>query len=427
MPKELPAWSRLDNVGKLFPSVQGPRLTNLFRIAVDFAAPLSRGLVQEALENLAPRFPWFWVRLKAGVFWYALIEQPNHHPRVLADGAFPQMPLKAEAETGHLFRVRVQRQRLALEMNHSLTDGTGALIFLQALVHEYLRLKGVPVPADAYSPGSAPDPEEGVDAFHAQRRKGLPHPPGPPRAWHVPGRLLPRGCFYVTHGHLSLASVKEKAKDAGVSITEWLAAVYLEELQALDLADKPRRRGPLRLICPVNLRKLYTSKTLRNFFLSVYLEVDPRLGPYSFEALLKKVHHQMQWTVDEHLLRQVINFNLRGETLPLIRSLPLVLKNQVLRTIYKDGETRNTSSLSNLGRVDLDETARAHVTGVSFIPLPSPYMKIAAGLVSFGDRLTLSFGRMIRHPEVERRVFTALRRRGLAVRVESNYRPGREP
>ncbi len=51
------------------------------------------------------------------------------------------------------------------------------------------------------------------------------------------------------------------------------------------------------------------SKTMRNFFISVTPMIDPRLGHYTFEEILKYMHHFMKITVDEKYVRQQIRQN----------------------------------------------------------------------------------------------------------------------
>ena len=54
------------------------------------------------------------------------------------------------------------------------------------------------------------------------------------------------------------------------------------------------RRKPIKVLIPVNLRRLFPSKTLRNFVLYATPGVDPKLGEYEFDELCQIVQHQMQ-------------------------------------------------------------------------------------------------------------------------------------
>jgi hypothetical protein len=65
---ELPYWTSVDNLGKLFPSYTTYRHTNLFRLSMTLDEPIIRGLLVEAAANLIKRFPYFHVTMKSGFF-----------------------------------------------------------------------------------------------------------------------------------------------------------------------------------------------------------------------------------------------------------------------------------------------------------------------------------------------------------------------
>jgi hypothetical protein len=214
------------------------------------------------------------------------------------------------------------------------------------------------------------------------------------------------------------------ARDQGATLTEFLAATMLAAFQdaflVLPARERRRRARPLRLVLPVNLRPVFGSKTLRNFFVVVPVEIDLRLGPYAFDEILRKVHHQLQAEMDPQLLKKQIIRNLRGELHPVGRLLPLPVKALILKSVFGAYERRHTASLSNLGRIAWPDAWARQIRDVEFTPPPSPFCRVNAGAVSFGDTLTVTFGNLSVDPSVERAFFTRLRRQGLPVAVESN-------
>jgi len=416
-------WVRLDNAAKIFPSATSDRLTHLFRLSVRLDSPVEPEPLTRALHAVLPRFPSFQFRLKAGFFWYSLVEDLSLPP-VFPESTSPC--LRFRKKTRNLFRVRWFRRRLAVEFSHALTDGIGAATFLRALTAEYLHLTGSPDddPEDLRRVRTLPDPAEGSDDFQGLYDPTLPRYETWDRAYQHPGLMVPKGFYAVTTGRLPLQSVLTLAKDRGSTLTEFLAATLLASFQEafLDLPFRERRRRarPLRLVLPVNLRRVFGSKTLRNFFVVVPVEIDLRLGPYDFEEILRKVHHQLQAEMDPKLLRKQIMRNLRGELHPVGRLLPLPLKSLVLRSVFGSYEKRHTTSLSNLGQVTWPAPWSNRIRDVEFTPPPSPYCRLNAGVVSFGDILTVTFGNLSVDSSVERVFFTRLRRQGLPVVVESN-------
>lgn len=412
-------WQRLDNAAKIFPAVTGPRLTHLFRLATNFDHPVDSQALTRALHAVWPRFPSFGVRLRPGLFWYSLVEESSV-PRIFPESTSPQLAFQKKYRTPHLVRVRCFESRLAVEFSHVVTDGVGALVFLKALTAEYLHQVGVEVDPSLRRLGHRPDPGEDSDDFQSLYDPGFPRYKTWDRAYLPTWPLLPKGQYAVTTGRMAASEVLGRARDAGATLTEYLSATLLAAFQDTFLALPPgarrRRARPLRLVLPVNLRPVFGSRTLRNFFIVVPVEIDLRLGEYTFEEILRNVHHQLQAEMDPKLLRKQIVRNLRGELNPLARLLPLPVKKLVLTSVFGSYERRHTASLSNLGRAP----GLPGVRSLDFSPPPSPFCRVNVGVVTVGDTLSVTFGNTSVNPGVERAFFTRLRAQGLGVFVESN-------
>ncbi len=418
-------WSRLDNVGNLFPAVQSDRITGLFRLSAILDHEPLKGLVQEALDRILPRFPYFNVEVVENLFWHTFV--PARHPLlVLPDSANPNLPLSRDAPSRHPMRVRLYKTRLSIEFHHALTDGTGALTFLRALLAEYFYLYGIDCAdyGDIPRPGSAVHPHEAEDSYATlPYDPDIPLPPARSRAFQHPGRMLPRGQYRATLGFVPLDLALARAKERGLTLTEFLIGVLFLAWQEVFFQVKAQGKkpsGPLRLYIPINLRKLYESKTLLNFFMTIPLELDPRLGEWSPEEVFEKVHHFMQIEVNARSIRQQINGNLRGVVLPLVRLLPLVLKKLFLRMFYHVGEKEQTSALSNMGAVRMPREIEPHIHRFEFLPPPSPGTRIAASVISFRNVLSIGFGRIAEGAFVEAAFFRRLREYGLPVKIETN-------
>ena len=177
---------RLDNAAKIFPGMLSRRRTTMFRLAVDIDAPVKVELLQQAYEAMLVRCPYFRVELRRGLFWYYFEHNPAV-PRVEAESRYPclYLPYKKRGVFPH--RVVAFRNRIAFEVAHTLTDGTGALAFLNGLLLEYLRRRGEEID----SAGSiidcreSPDPQEYEESFRLQYQKGVP-----PRREAFPGPAL---------------------------------------------------------------------------------------------------------------------------------------------------------------------------------------------------------------------------------------------
>lgn len=420
-------WYKLDNAGKLYPAIMNGRETTLFRLTAVMDRPVNVSRLNSALKNLMKRFPYYNVNLRRGAFWYYFTESPRL-PSVEGDSRFPCMNMTIRRRTRYPFRVRAYSHRISVEFSHILTDATGALNFLKALLGEYVSLQEDirgPLEGVLYK-GRAPHREEFEDAFVRYLDRDIPQPRKEQKAFQFRGRREPRGVYWITTGRVPFAPVKEAVAGKGLTVTEYLTAVLMEVYQdyLFTLPDKQRKRRarPIAICIPVNLRRLFPSRTMRNFFLSVTPYIDPRLGRYTFDEICDKVMHFMRFDMDKKFLSQQISRNVRGEMSLAARLLPTPLKDMILPLVYKAvGQSAYTTTLSNMGQVSLPPEIGGHVKDIIFIPNPpSGKISVKVGVCGYGDGISITFGRTVGSSLLERDFFRKLRKRGIPVKVESN-------
>ncbi len=416
-------WYRTDNASRVYTWSARVRMLTLFRASATLRRPLQVETLQEALEAVLPRFPYYAVHVRRGVFW-SYLEANSCVPRVLADSRFPCEYLPVHRGQAFPFRVRAFHRRLAVEFSHILTDGNGALHFLSSLVTEYLRRHEGLIPDDPAGlmlPGQTPDPEESEDAFRRYHTSGLPKPESRQRTWHLPQTQDRAGTYHLTTGTLLLAELKAQADTHQVTVTEFLCALMLAVLQDLHDLDPPRRKRPITVDVPVNLRRILPSRTLRNFFVTVQVSIDPRLGHYPFDQILETVHHRMRHQLTEKELRRQIARNVGAERHPLLRTIPRVIKGHAMPEIYRRMSLlTTTSSLSNLGRVMLPPPLDGAVERFDLVPMHPNLRKIACACIGYADKLAVTFGCTLKEAIAERLFFRQLTERGCHVLIESN-------
>lgn len=425
-------WYSLDNAGLIMPAVSDAVMPNLFRLSATLDEELDQRLLDTALATVARRFPYFVVELRKGLFWHYLV--PHGAPlHVEADSIFPMQDYDVNRRGRCLFRVRVSGRRVACEFHHSITDGTGGMRFLKNLVAEYARLRwsgeapgggaGVSADEDLYDLDAQPSAEEYEDAYTRHYHGEYPPPRDLPRAYRPHSIPLPRFVYRVTCGVVPLEAALAKAKEYGASLTELLAATYIDSLQELWLAApgrSGRKRGHISLSIPVNMRKLYPSKTNRNFSLLTFLTQDMRLGPRSFDEIVKRAHHQLRFETDVRTMGSQLSRNVGAAKIFFFRLLPLPLKNLALKGLYSSyGEGLYSGSISNIGAIGLPGWIAAHVERFDFVPSPTRG-KTNIGALSWKGSLYITFGSLGRSREIERLFFCRLRKLGLHVRIECN-------
>jgi hypothetical protein len=421
------SWYKLDNAGKLYPALLDSRETTLFRLTAVLDSYIHVGRLSTALKAVMKRFPYYNVNLMRGAFWYYFNESPRM-PLIEQDSRYPCMKMAIRKRTRYPFRVRAFGKRISVEFSHILTDATGALNFLNALLGEYISLQeDIHGPLDGVMyKGRAPHPEEFEDAFVRYLDKNIPQPRKDPKAFQFRGIKVPRGIYWVTTGFVPFESLNRVAKERSLTITEYLTAVMMEVYQdyLYDLPERERKRlaAPIAICVPVNLRRIFPSRTMRNFFLSVTPFIDPRLGRYEFDEICDKVMHFMRFDMDKKFLSQQISRNVKGEMNLAARLLPVPLKDLILPIIYQNiGQSTYSTVLSNLGNVTLPQEIANHVENIIFTPNPpSGNISIKLGVAGYKDRISITFGRITHSSELEREFFRKLRKRGIPVKVESN-------
>lgn len=173
-----------------------------------------------------------------------------------------------------------------------------------------------------------------------------------------------------------------------------------------------------RIEVPVNLRKLFPSRTMRNFSLYVIPGIDMRLGHYSFDEIIKTVYHQMQLETDKKLISKMISRNVSGEKNSFVRSLPLFIKSFFLSKLYSLGTRQYSGVITNLRKINLEPEINNHIDKFIFIPPPpNKILKINCGAVGFDNQLVLTFGNITISKELERQFFSFLTSQDIPVKM----------
>ena len=415
-----PFWMRLDNAAKIYPAVQNEELTAVFRLSCVLKDRIKIRPLLEAIHRIEDRFPYYKVKPKKGFFWYYL----DFH-----NAPIPLRPDVGTAcrafERGDLiFRILVKDRCLSVEFSHILTDGSGGFEFLKTLLLAYLDACSFSMDnaTPALRPHDVPSAEEFEDGFAKYFQKNIPSPKKRSPSFHLPFKLNERPRFRTIMAQVSLKEISQKSKENNASITEYLVAVYLFSLQAiydrLSNFKKRRMRKILRVQVPVNLRRIYPSKTMRNFSLFITPEIDLSLGTYSFEEIVKTVHHLMQLETDKKLINKMIARNVGAERNILLKNTPLFIKSLILYMTYNiAGTSRYSGVITNLGKVLMGEADKFIDHFVFIPPPPNKTLKVNCGVLGFDGKLVMCFGNITRTKELEKEFFGFLMTQGISVKL----------
>ncbi len=422
--KNQAVWYKLDLSAIVYPTLQRKDFSSVYRLSVVLKEEVQPEILQQALDMTLPRFPTYKAAIRKGLFWRYL--EPNNRPGpfVQEDVKNPCQPMHFKANNRYLVRVYYYGKRISLEAHHSLGDGTGGMCVLQTLTATYLRLLGH---GDIANEGfvldiqGTPDAGELEDAYMRYANAKVCPPRQEEKAYRVRGTGEPFYTLNIIDGIMSVAQVMEVARKYHATITEYLNAVLLQALLTKQGKERHVRLRPVKIAMPVNLRRFFPSITLRNFITMIYPGVDPRLGEYTFEEIVEQVHNYMRYHINEKLLRGDITTNAATQRNPLIRVVPLFIKDFVVRTFYTRVQDRNSSAgLTNMGAMKAPKGMAPYVERFD-IYMGQPFSRRTnCAIISFEDILTVNFASSIVEADVERYFFRKLVKDGIHVKIESN-------
>jgi len=418
-------WLPLDNAAKIYPAVQSREHTTVFRISVILQERVRIHALISAVHQIESRFFYFKVCLKRGLFWYFLEYIDRPLAPVADKSGLCRAFLNLPDQRSFLFRILVVNNRISVEFSHILTDGTGARVFLNSLLKAYFN--------EVSSSGSNSDfqedpqfsPEEYEDAYNHYFKADIPPVITYSKAFHIPFKLKEPPGFDVLVARISLNDIKSKAREKNVSLSDYLIAVYLFVLQEIhgELGKFSRAAGRkiLRVQVPVNLRSIYPTLSMRNFSLFVLPSIDLRLGHYTFDEIIKIVHHTMQLETDEKLINKIISRNVGSEKNIVVRGIPLFVKNKILhQKYYTQGANQYSGVMTNLGKIDLPAEIKDKVESFVFIPPPpNKKLKINCGVIGYRDELVITFGNITSSNDLQRRFFRFLTSQGIQVKLNT--------
>jgi len=417
-------WLRLDNAAKIFPVISNRVRTSVFRLSFELNDVVKIKELQMALDESLDEFPYFRSQLKKGFFWYWL-EPSEASPRIQFDQGPPCRSFKIKHRNHLLIRILAKDKMISAEFMHVLCDGGGGMHFLQALIRRYGNHCGWDLDEKKIklkeSTGAIKEQME--DSYKKHFNKYLPKPDSLSKAYHLPFKIDRKPVLKVTSFETNTSEIIKVSKKYNVSLTEFLASVYLYVLQRFYLQsskrDQRKKDSILRIEIPVNLRNIIPSKTLRNFALFIMPEIDPKLGEYSFEEITQVVHHYMQMETDKRQIMRIIRRNVGGEKNLMVRAIPLFLKIPVLLVAFSlFGPNLYSGLITNFGRSNVPADCLPYINRLRFYPPPpDPKIKVSMAMVSHEEKLVFSFSNLTNTMKFEKKVIRFLQNEGLTLKI----------
>lgn len=415
----------LDNAATIYPAARTRSWSATFRMGAILKEEVRPDVLAQAVDDLSLRFPYYYVQLKQGLFWYRLRGVPDTD-LVVREADYPCRPLKIGGSKKPLFRVVYFKKRVAVEFFHALTDGTGASVYLKSLLARYFTLLGYQIPCTqgVLSPDDTPEPDEAEDSYQSLYRRsdrGTTRREDAAYQYNAPSS---DDYLRVVHGLIPVDALKRVTKEKGVTITEYLVAVYLysfyQDIQKRREELGNLRRKPIKISVPANLRPMFGSQTMRNFALFANVGIDPQKD-YTFDEILREASQKLHDGLDKEKLRRAASRNVADARMAISRFSPNFLKSPVLKlSFHLFGERLFTSPFSNLGVIRVPPEMEPLIDRFEMIIGRTAKNIIYCTAITYRNLLNVTFSSTSDQTDIQRYFLTFLTAQGIDVRVESN-------
>ncbi len=425
--KSLETWSKLDNSAKIYPMLVSKKSQNIFRLTVNLKEDVDPEVLQNALSLTIGRFPGYQVRLMKGVFWYYF----DHNYSKLSVYPLDCTSIKKITDkncNGYCFRVNYFRNMIACDFFHAICDATGAAEFVKSLVYTYLNLLGNEVFSDQkiLTVGSPVTAEELEDSF-LKNYKRVPLSKlkvkdlQGKKAYHIDGILFDNPGNGIIHMYCEVDQLLKLCRSKGCTMTEYLGALFISSIFESRIKDKVQNANDIQLFVPINLRKIFPSKTLRNFSLFSRVGANP-YEDTTMEKLIEIMHENLKRDMNKDNLKDKISTTVWAEKFFLVRFIPLFLKRiffNFSNTFF--GKTKKTATLSNFGVLDIPDSMKNYVESASFAISSNATTPLSLSVISCSGKVCITFTRRITDTEIEKTFARKLADEGIDIQVTSNF------
>ena len=406
-------WRSLDNAAKLFSAASSPKDTRVFRFYCELKEEVKEEILQEALNQTIQKYPVFLSVMRKGLFWHYL-EKSELRPVVREEYKEPCSSLYVRDKKTLLFEVTYYEKRINFEVFHALTDGTGATEFLRELVKNYLYLIHEedlePVELsnqyltvkdqedDSFSRYYDPD-------FPRKKKKKI-------RAVQIKKGGKGYEELQINEASMSVEELLGIAREKKVSMSVLLTAAFICAIH--EEMSRMQEKKPVILMVPVNLRKIFPSDSMLNFF--GYIEPGYQFGggKDSFEDVLEAVKLYFQENLSKEHMAGRMNELIAIEKHKILKWAPLELKNRCIRAGAKMAEQEVTAVLSNMSVVKMPEDYAQYIEKFGVYTSTN---RTELCICSFQDTLSLGFTSRYDSTNIQRNFYRILKELGASVKV----------
>ena len=410
MNKRHAPWRRMDNMAHIFTPAASRQDPLVIRASFAITEQVDPTCLQKALDHTLTFVPYFRSVVRKGLFWYYL-EESDLRPQVHEENRPPCAPLYNRGVPGLLFDVSYFRNRINIEVFHSLCDGAGAILFLKAvtLYYFYERFGGIE-PDLSFLPSGTDAGQDNIDKHYQKSNIG----PSAKRskAYHLRSEQLPEYRLSVVEGCMPVSQLLALAKQSQATLTEYITALLIESI-GRTMTEREKRK-PVVITIPADMRQYFPlDKSSRNFFSIMNISHRFQHGDTFADVLANAKQQFLEKSNRESLLHRMNRMAALEHNFAL-RAVPLLIKAPVLRLSRHRAKCGVTASFSNVGRISFPPHVQPHIQDISCM---SSTKELHICSSSSGDMLSITFASHFRSLNVQRFFFQTLAAQGIPITI----------
>ena len=187
-----------------------------------------------------------------------------------------------------------------------------------------------------------------------------------------------------------------------------MMAIY-DDMSAL------KRKQPVTISMPVNLRNYYPSETSRNFFNNISIS-HIFTGDETLESLAKEYDAKLKNILQPEQIRRQMDYYQLLEHIFFIRMVPLFIKQPVVKFFSKKENKRVSAVISNLGVMNIPTEMQQYVEKYSAF---CSHNELFMTICSYQDEMTLGITSGYRNTGVLKNFVRSFSKEGIPVQLQA--------
>ena len=411
-------WRKLDNSAKIFPISTGKKYSTVFRLSAVLKEDVDVDILKKAVNQTLETYKSFRVRMKAGFFWY-YFEENLKKPIVEEETDYPCKYIDSRRNNNFLFKVTYYKNKINIDIFHSLTDGDSGATFFKEIIYNYINMMHPEVFENELR-GIKKIEYNTEDSYIKNYDKKAKSNASGKKAYILKGEKIKLGAISCIHEIIDLEDLKKECKKYDATITQYLTAVLIHSIYEENYL-KYRGKKPVKVCIPVNLKKYFPSKTMSNFFSYITVEAElKKENLNTFDKIIEFVKKEFEQKLNEEEITKTMSTNVKIGNNPFIRPIPLIIKKLVTRISYLEIRKYTTTTFSNIGRIGIIGKYKDYIDYFLMLIAPEPVEKIKCSSCTFENNMVFTFTSILQNNNIEKHFYKFLKEKGIKIKIESN-------